>query len=161
MPNPMQNIRLLAFDVDGVLTDAKLYIDEEGRELHAFHIHDGMGMALARKQGLILVAISGRPSGGVRARLSQLGVHEIHLGIAKKMAKLEEILQKHAIPASQCCYVGDDVNDVEIMAAVGQSFAPADAHKSALAAAKNITETKGGQGVLREIIDLWFATQSS
>lgn len=155
-PNPMQNIRLLAFDVDGVLTDGKLYIDEEGRELHAFHIHDGMGMALAKAQGLLLAAISGRPSFGVKARLSQLGVAEIHLGISDKLAKLKQILHKHGLAAEQCCYVGDDINDVEIMSFVGESFAPADAHCSAREAAEHLSRAKGGQGVLREIIDLWL-----
>lgn len=159
MPSPLADIRLLAFDVDGVVTDGRIWFDEEGREMHAFHVHDGMGMVRAAKTGLLLAAISGRPAPGVRARLTQLRVSEIHLGVRDKWSKLQEILAKHQISAGQCCFVGDDINDLEVMAQVGLSYAPADAHPSAQQAAQQLTHAHAGQGVLREIIDAILAAR--
>ncbi len=160
MPTPLRDIDLLAFDVDGVLTDGRIWFDEQGREMHAFHVHDGMGMVLASKRGPLLVAISGRVAPGVQARLTQLRLREIHLGIQDKVAVLSEVAQRHGVPFERCCYVGDDVNDIELMRHVGLSYAPADAHASAATAAHQRTLASGGQGVVREILDaIWAARE--
>lgn len=158
MPTELSAIQLLAFDVDGVLTDGHIWFDEEGREMHAFHVHDGMGMVLAARRGPLLVAISGRPAPGVRARLTQLRVREIHVGVDDKVQVLREAAARHGVALEACCFVGDDVNDVAAMRCVGLAVAPPDAHPSALAAAHRRTTVRAGHGVLRELLDaIWQA----
>ncbi|MFH1812009.1 MAG: HAD hydrolase family protein [Pseudomonadota bacterium] len=158
MPTELSAIQLLAFDVDGVLTDGRIWFDEEGREMHAFHVHDGMGMVLASRRGPLLVAISGRGAPGVKARLTQLRVREIHLGIDDKVQVLRDAAGRHDIPLEACCFVGDDINDVATMKLVGLAVAPANAHPSALTAAHWCTQARAGHGVLREVLDaIWMA----
>ncbi|MBN2362414.1 MAG: HAD hydrolase family protein [Deltaproteobacteria bacterium] len=154
-------VRLVAFDVDGVLTDGRLYLDDQGRELHAFHVRDGMGMALARRDGLLLVALSGRDSPGVRARLQELRVSEIHLGVIDKAQVLSELAQRLQIPLAQTCFVGDDVNDLAALAIAGRSYAPADAHPRVRAVVHSVTRAAGGHGVLREILDAIYQARKA
>jgi 3-deoxy-D-manno-octulosonate 8-phosphate phosphatase (KDO 8-P phosphatase) len=156
---PLAEIALVAFDVDGVLTDGRIWFDEEGREMHAFHVKDGMGLVLAAKRGLILAAISGRRAPGVKARLTQLRMKEIHLGVMDKAVLLREVAERHQVPLERICFVGDDVNDLQAMAIAGLSFAPADAIEEVRAAADRVTQRRGGEGVLREVLDALFAAR--
>lgn len=154
-------VRLVAFDVDGVLTDGRLYLDDQGHELHAFHVRDGMGMALAVRDGLLLVAISGRESPGVRIRLQQLKLTEILLGVRDKAQALREVAARLQVPLDQTCFVGDDVNDLSALAIAGRSYAPADAHPRVLAAVHQVTRAAGGHGVLREILDAIYQARQA
>lgn len=155
----LEQIELVAFDVDGVVTDGKILFDEEGREMHAFHVHDGMGMVLAAKRGILLVAISGRVAPGVRARLTQLRMREIHLGISDKVATLVDVAKAHNIPLEHTCFVGDDINDLPVMEIAGISYAPSNAHPAVQTAADVVTARRGGEGVLREILDAIFVAR--
>lgn len=152
----LADIALVAFDVDGVLTDGRIFFDEEGREMHAFHARDGLGMVLASLRGVLLAAISGRYAPGVKARLVQLRVTEIHLGISDKTAVLEGIAAAHGIDMAHTCFIGDDVNDLGPMGAAGIGFAVADAHTEVLARADRVLRQAGGQGAVREVLDAVF-----
>jgi len=154
-------VRLVAFDVDGVLTDGRLYLDDQGHELHAFHVRDGMGMALAVRDGLLLVALSGRESPGVRLRLQQLKLTEIQLGVIDKGQALRDVATRHQVPLAQTCFVGDDVNDLAALAIAGRSYAPADAHPRVRAAVHTVTQAAGGHGVLREILDAIYQARKT
>jgi 3-deoxy-D-manno-octulosonate 8-phosphate phosphatase (KDO 8-P phosphatase) len=156
---PLAELELVAFDVDGVLTDGRIWFDEEGREMHAFHVKDGMGMVLAKQRGLKLAAISGRRAPGVKARLTQLRMDEIHLGVMDKAALLRELCARHGVALEKACFIGDDVNDLPAMEIVGLSIAPADAIDEVLAAVDLVTKRGGGQGVLREVLDAIVAAQ--
>jgi len=146
-------IQVLAFDVDGVCTDGRLFYGPDGCALHAFHARDGLGIVRARLAGLVLAAISGRRSKNVEARLSELKVTHIRQGVVHKAAELQSILALTGHEWSQCCYVGDDVNDVSCLRRAGLAVVPKDAVPDALAFAHLVTERRGGDGVLRELVE--------
>ena len=112
-------IQLVAFDVDGVCTDGRLYYGDDGEALHAFHARDGMGLVLARQQGLPTAAISGRRSGHVQSRLSELKVPHILQGIQDKPAHLENLKAQYGCEWQHVAYVGDDVNDIGLLQKLG------------------------------------------
>jgi 3-deoxy-D-manno-octulosonate 8-phosphate phosphatase (KDO 8-P phosphatase) len=152
-------VRVLAFDVDGVCTDGKLYYGPEGCALHAFHARDGLGIVKAREAGIVLVAISGRASANVAARLGELKVAHVRQGVVHKQGELDRLLAELGVPWAACCYVGDDVNDVGCLRRAGLAAAPADAVVDALAAAHYVTRRRGGEGVLRELVELILRAQ--
>ena len=159
--NLARKIKLIATDVDGVLTDGSIWIDANSKEpFGKFNIYDGMGITIAHKWELKIVVISGRKSGCSEARFAELGVDEVHTGIANKKAKLLEIAEKLAIDLDSIAYIGDDLIDLGAMSIVGFKVAP----KNAVAPVKQyvdyITEAKGGEGVLREVIDLILISQN-
>jgi len=154
-----RRITVLAFDVDGVCTDGKLYYGPDGCALHAFHARDGLGLVKARQAGIVCCAISGRSSKNVDARLGELKVPIIRQGIADKAAELRSILAELQVTPDQACFVGDDVNDLQVMALAGLSVAVADAEPEVLRSAHHITQRVGGSGVLREVVELILTAQ--
>lgn len=154
-----QRIRVLAFDVDGVCTDGRLYYGPDGCALHAFHARDGLGLVRARTAGLVCAAISGRSSPNVDARLGELRVPFIRQGVADKDAELRGILALVGATPKEACFVGDDVNDLAVMRLVGLSIAPADAEPAVLAEAMLVTQRAGGTGVLREVVERLLTAQ--
>jgi 3-deoxy-D-manno-octulosonate 8-phosphate phosphatase (KDO 8-P phosphatase) len=152
-------VRVLAFDVDGVCTDGRLYYGPDGCALHAFHARDGLAIVKAREAGLVLAAISGRTSRNVAARLGELKVPHIRQGVARKSAELDALLTELGVPWMACCYVGDDVNDVGCLRRAGLAVVPADAVGDAVAAAHHVTKRRGGDGVLRELVELILRSQ--
>lgn len=152
-------IQVIAFDVDGVLTDGRLFYGPSGCALHAFHARDGLGLVRARLAGLKLVAISGRSSENVTARLSELKVDVIRQGISAKARELKAILDEFGVDAAACAYVGDDVNDLGALGVVGLACAPADAVDDVKAAVHVVCARRGGEGVLREVVELILRAQ--
>ncbi len=152
-------VKVFAFDVDGVCTDGKLYYGPDGCALHAFHARDGLALVKARLAGITCCAISGRSSKNVDARLGELKVPYIRQGIAHKDKELLGILSELGVDASEVCYVGDDVNDVAVMDIVGLAVAVADAEDDAKDHAHHHTVRSGGQGVLRELVELILRAQ--
>jgi 3-deoxy-D-manno-octulosonate 8-phosphate phosphatase (KDO 8-P phosphatase) len=152
-------VRVLAFDVDGVCTDGRLFYGPDGCALHAFHARDGLAIVKAREAGLVLAAISGRASKNVAARLGELKVPHIRQGVQHKAIELDGLLNELGVPWSACCFVGDDVNDVGCLRRVGFAAAPADAVDDALAVAHHVTRRRGGEGVLRELVELILRAQ--
>ena len=150
----LARLQLVIFDVDGVITDGKLYLGPDGQEWRSTHVRDGLGLKSLGRAGLITAVISGRGPGGLEARLEALGVSQRYFGQDDKLPLLRELLDRLGIPAEQSAMVGDDTPDLPLLEACGVGFCPADAHPRVLAAADWIAPSAGGQGAVREIADL-------
>lgn len=151
---PVGGIRLLVLDVDGVLTDGRLWFGPRGELLKVFHVRDGHGIKLAKSAGIEVAVISGRRSRAVLARCRELGVGLVVQGAADKLAAFESLRETLGVPARQCACIGDDLPDVPMMRRVGMAFAVADAHPLARRAAHRVTGLRGGEGAVREVCDL-------
>ncbi|WP_249870463.1 KdsC family phosphatase [Oceanobacillus saliphilus] len=155
------NIKLIVLDVDGVLTDGKLYIGSDGEEYKSFNTQDGMGISLARYTGIKMAIITGRESAAVTKRASELNIDFVYQGIPDKLGVLEEIREKLAIDLDQICYIGDDINDLPIMKVIGFPCAPNDAVPIVKECVKYAADANGGEGAVREIIDHILSTQEN
>ena len=152
-------IRLLVLDVDGVLTDGRLYYDANGSETKSFHVRDGYGIQQVLAAGLHVAVISGRSSAAAAARLAELRVPHVFLGRNDKRRMLEQLLAELGIPVANVACVGDDVTDLEIMGPAGLGITVPDAHPDVLRAADWVTTAGGGQGAVREVCDLLLAAR--
>ena len=151
--------RLVVFDVDGVLTDGRIYLNPEGVEMKVFHARDGLGIRLLRDAGIEVAVISGRKSPVVAQRMSALGVAHVFQGQDDKLPLFEKLLHTLGVAAHDTVYVGDDVIDLPVMAAAGLAVAVADAHPAVRRAADLLTTAPGGHGAAREVCDLVLAAQ--
>lgn len=155
-----QDVRLVAFDVDGVCTDGKLYYGPQGEALHAFQARDGLGIVRARLSGLTLVAITGRVSKNVDARLRELKVPHVLQGVAKKDDALEALLAAEGATFAQTAYIGDDVNDVACLQKARLSATVPDCADGVAEHVHYVTRRRGGEGALRELIELVLRAQA-
>ncbi|HKZ74411.1 MAG TPA: HAD-IIIA family hydrolase [Steroidobacteraceae bacterium] len=146
-------IRLLVLDVDGVLTDGRLWFGARSEVMKAFHVRDGHGIRALLAAGIEVVVISGRRSAAVVRRCRELGIGRVFQGVQDKRAAFERVRRQLGVEAAECACVGDDLPDVPLMRAVGLAFAVADAHDSALTAAHAVTRAAGGAGAVREVCD--------
>ncbi len=149
----MKNVKLLALDVDGTLTDGGLYLSESGESLKRFHAQDGLGIVLAAHVGLRVAWITGRKSPIVAARAEALGVKTLRQGVHDKAAALREIGEELGVALSEIAFMGDDLNDLPALNAVGFALAPKNAVASVLARADWISSKNGGNGAVRDAID--------
>lgn len=149
----MKNIKLIVFDVDGVLTDGKLYIGSNGEEYKAFHTQDGMGISLARYAGIKTAIITGRKSEAVSKRAVELKIDYVYQGIHDKLYVLKEIIADLGIVIDEVCYVGDDINDLPILRVTGFGAAPGNAVKLVKKQVHYVAQANGGEGAVREIIE--------
>ena len=150
---PLAAIELLVLDVDGVLTDGRLYFSARGEALKVFHVRDGHGIKLVMQSGVAVAAVSGRRSAAVTARMRELGVRHVVQGCRDKVGALAALARKLGIdPLAAACLV-DDTPDLPLMAAVGFAAAVADAHPLVKSAAHWISAAPGGTGAVRELCD--------
>lgn len=149
-----ENLRLVAFDVDGVFTDGRFYLSDEGVETKAFHTQDGYGIRRIIEMGIEVAVISGRKSAAVSKRMAELGVQHVVLGCKDKVAALDEITASLGIGAAQCGYVGDDIPDLALLKHVGYSVAVANAVAEVREACDYTTTARGGHGAVREVCEL-------
>ncbi|MFL6373626.1 MAG: KdsC family phosphatase [Pyrinomonadaceae bacterium] len=149
-----KRIKLLILDVDGVLTDGRLYYGASGEELKVFDVRDGYGLKRWHDSGGRTAIISGRNSPIVERRASELRIRFVYQGRDDKSAAFAELLGQAEVAADECCFVGDDTLDVPLMRLVGLAVAVADAHDDAKAAAHHVTKAGGGRGAVREVADL-------
>jgi 3-deoxy-D-manno-octulosonate 8-phosphate phosphatase (KDO 8-P phosphatase) len=154
-------IDLLVLDVDGVLTDGRLYYGPRGEALKVFDVKDGYGIKRLLDIGVQVAIISGRDSPHVKQRARDLGIRHVYQGISDKLPVFEKLSQRLRIPAGRCAVVGDDRPDVPVMRAVGLAFAVFDAHPSALKAADMVTPHSGGRGAVRNVCDLLVAARQA
>lgn len=154
-----RDLRLAIFDVDGVLTDGRLYLLPDGQELKVFDARDGLGLKQLMKSGVQVAIISGRSSSVVEERIRSLGIEHLYQGHEEKLSVFEQLLQKASVSASQVAFTGDDVLDIPVMEAAGIGFAVADAHPAVRRIADHVTANRGGRGAVREICDLVMAAQ--
>lgn len=146
-------VRLLLFDVDGVLTDGSVNVDGHGNELKRFHIRDGAALAYAQRLGLLTGVLSARASGATTARANELQMAVVKQGVANKRAALDEILASHDLTLEEVAYMGDDLVDLPVLRVVGLSSAPADAAPEVAAIVHYVSWHPGGNGAVREFIE--------
>ncbi len=152
--------RLLVLDVDGVLTDGRLYYDGNGGETKSFHVRDGYGLKALQRTGIQIAVISGRRSKAVETRMAELDIELVFLGIQDKLKVFRSLVKKLGITVKNTACVGDDVPDLEILREAGLSVAVADAHPEVIANTDWQTENKGGHGAVREVCDLLIAARA-
>lgn len=152
-------IRLVAFDVDGTLTDGRLWMTEDGREIKAFHVHDGLGIKRLREHGIEVAIISTRVSRAVELRAEELGIVHVYQGKTDKLGCLEDILHASGLVAAEAAYVGDDVTDLPPMRACGLAIAVANARPEVAREAAWRTQAAGGMGAAREVSDFILAAR--
>jgi len=152
-------IRMLVLDVDGVLTDGKLYFDHSGNEMKAFNTRDGMGMKALQECGIEVAVITGRKSEAVAHRMSQLGIQHVYQGREDKLSAFLHLLKLTGLEAQQICFAGDDWIDLPVLSRAGLAVCVADAEDRVKEQAHWITSRNGGDGAVREICNLILIAQ--
>jgi 3-deoxy-D-manno-octulosonate 8-phosphate phosphatase (KDO 8-P phosphatase) len=150
---PLARIELLILDVDGVLTDGRLYFSARGETLKVFHVRDGHGIKLLMAAGVAVAVVSGRRSAAVAVRMRELGVHHVIQACGDKVAALQRLAKRLGVEPLHCACICDDTPDLPLMSAVGVAGAVADAHPVVLAAAHWVSRANGGCGAVRELCD--------
>ena len=152
-------IKLLICDIDGVFSDGRIYLGNDGEELKAFHTRDGFGIKALMNGGVEVAVITGRRSHIVEQRMQALGVQHIYQGQHDKREAYAALVETLKLEAQQIAYVGDDVPDLELIRTVGLGIAVRDAHASVQQAASYVTALPGGFGAVREVTDLLLLSQ--
>ena len=152
-------VRLACFDVDGTLTDGRLWIDEQGRELKAFNILDGMGLRLLEKNGVRVALMTARKSAATEARGRELGIEEVHTAVKDKRSLLLSLCGKYEVQPEQVAMMGDDLVDLAALQLAGLAVAPANAHGWVKERVHWRTRAAGGEGAARELCDLILGAQ--
>ena len=147
-------IRLLILDVDGVMTDGRLWFGPDGEALKVFHVRDGVGIKALRQTGVEVAIVSGRRSCMVERRAQELGIVHVLQGVEDKAAALDALMTTVHCEPEQIACLGDDTPDLAIMTRIGLPIAVADAHPTVRATARIVTQAAGGQGAVREVCDL-------
>lgn len=156
-----RDIKLVVFDVDGVLTDGTLSYSANGEEVKHFNVKDGVGIKLLNTYDITTAVISAKDSAPLRKRISDLGIPHFYPACADKWAKLSLLLEQLNIEANEVCYVGDDVIDLKVMKRIGLSITPADGFWLVKKYADLVTDAAGGKGVAREVADIILSSRMS
>lgn len=154
-------IRLVIFDVDGVLTDGSLYLGDDGQEYKAFNSKDGLGMKLLQSTGVEIAVITARTSQVVALRMQSLGIHHLYQGRQDKFPAFQELLGKLGLVPDQVAYVGDDLLDLPIMGQVGLAITVQDANHEVVERVHWQTRSRGGRGAAREVCELLMNAQGT
>ena len=152
-------VRWLALDVDGVLTDGRIILDNQGNELKAFHVRDGHGIKLAQRAGITVGIITGRKAEVVNVRARELGIGEVHQGAHEKIRVYESLIAKYRLRDDEVAFVGDDIVDAAIFRRVGLAVRVADSDPSVRPFADMVTKAEGGRGAVREVVNFLLASQ--
>ena len=157
----MRGLRLVTFDVDGVLTDARIYVDDHGHEFKAYSAHDGQGLKMLLRAGIEVGLITGSKAPGVTHRARQLGIRHVVMGAEDKLTPWERLRAELGLPAAACAHVGDDLPDVALFNACGFAVAVPHAPEVVRARAHYVTRGDGGRGAVRELCDMILAAQGA
>ncbi|MBL1411322.1 KdsC family phosphatase [Sphingobacterium faecale] len=149
----LKNIKCVVLDVDGVLTDGAILVNENGEQLRTFNVKDGYAIQYAIKQGLLIFVLTGGLSQGVLKRMEGLHVPEVHLGVSDKLRLLEELAARYNLRLADMAFIGDDMPDYSCMQQVGAAIAPADAVEDIKRISHYVSTKRGGEGIVREIIE--------
>lgn len=149
----MHKIKLLAMDVDGTLTDGRIYIGPDGEVMKAFDVKDGYGIVRFREAGGIPVIITGRRSRIVEQRCRELGITELHQGVSDKLDCLMKLASRYGLEREEIAYIGDDLNDLACMEYAGVSACPGDAMEAVRSSCSYICTSPGGRGAVREFLE--------
>ena len=156
-----KNIKLIVFDVDGVMTDGSLYLCDDGQEFKAFHSHDGLGMKMLKASGVEMAIITGRSSNVVIKRAENTGVAHFYQGVEDKLEALEHLAQKLGLELSQCAFMGDDVVDLPPMRRSGLAISVPAAPPLVKQHSHYVTTLEGGHGAVREVVELIMQAQGT
>lgn len=154
-------VRLVIFDVDGVLTDGSLYLGDEGKEYKAFHSRDGHGMKMLMDTGVEIAVITGRESDVVRHRMVDLGIRHVYQGRTDKAAAYAQLLAELRLDPAETAFVGDDVVDIPVLRRAGLAIAVRDAHPRTIHHSHWVTVGNGGRGAAREVCELIMEAQGT
>jgi 3-deoxy-D-manno-octulosonate 8-phosphate phosphatase (KDO 8-P phosphatase) len=157
----LKSIHCLLMDVDGVLTDGKLHFTSDGEEFKSFDVQDGHGIAMARRAGLVIGFISGRPSKATTRRAADLGIEILKQAATSKVEMVEEVKKEHRLRDEQICFIGDELVDLPVMRRVGVAVAVPNAVNEVKAAAHYVTRRSGGDGAVREVIEMILKAQGT
>ena len=152
-------IKLLLMDCDGVLTDGRLWLTEEGDDQKSFNTRDGLGLSLWHRAGLRSGIISGRNSRAVTRRGQELGIEFVRQGDPDKIEAFQQILKQAGVDENEVAFIGDDLTDIPLMQRAELAVAVADAAAETLSVAHYVTQTRGGQGAVREVVELILKSQ--
>jgi 3-deoxy-D-manno-octulosonate 8-phosphate phosphatase (KDO 8-P phosphatase) len=155
----LKRVRCLLMDVDGVLTDGKLYFTSNGAELKAFDVQDGHGIAMAQRVGLMIGFISGRPSKATARRAADLGVKIVLQKPTNKMAMVESVKRQHRLANAEIAFIGDELVDLPVLRRVGLAVAVPNAMGEVKRVAHYVTRRRGGDGAAREVIEMILKAQ--
>lgn len=155
----MDNIKLIILDVDGTLTDGKITIGSDGSEYKSYNVKDGIAIAQALKCKIGIAILTGRTSKIVEIRAKELGIKDIFQGLRTKRDKVEELAKSNGLNLEEVAYIGDDINDLEAMQVVGFKGCPSDASSEIKEISDFVSTQKGGEGAVREIIELILEQQ--
>ena len=153
MTAPAAQIKAVAMDVDGVLTDGAIYLSAEGPGYKRLSFRDVRGVSLGRKAGLQFALISGEGGPLLDRIAAQLGISDVYPKCKNKAAALQDFASRREIPLAEICFIGDDINDLSALSLAGLSACPSDAHPSVLGKVDWVMEARGGEGVARELLD--------
>jgi len=154
-----RSVQLLVLDVDGVLTDGRIYLTERGEELKVFDVRDGSGIVAVRTAGIRVAIISGRSAAAVDRRARELGIEPVKQGVRDKGVEIDALFAALGVNRAQVACVGDDTGDLPMFARCGLSVAVADAHDDVIAKADWVTKRPGGRGAVREVCDLLLSAR--
>ncbi|MDC8760233.1 KdsC family phosphatase [Janthinobacterium fluminis] len=154
-------VRLMIFDVDGVLTDGSLHYGADGEALKTFNVHDGLGIKLLQESGVQTAIISARRSAIVTRRAADLGIAHVHQGGHDKLTPFHQLLETTGLTAEQCGFIGDDVVDLPILARAGFAVSVPDGREEVRQRAHHVTTAAGGRGAVREVCELLLRAQGN
>ena len=152
----IKNVKVLALDVDGVLTDDGIFFGPDGFEMKKFNISDGFFMVLAQRAGLVIAIVSGRSSAATETRMKDLGIKHVFQGHRDKTKMLEPLLTDLKLDFSHVAFVGNELLDIKLAEKAGLSIAVADSNRELLEVVDYVTDKKGGEGAVREILECYF-----
>lgn len=155
-----EKIKLVAFDVDGVMTDGSLTFDENGVEYKTYNVKDGLGVVMLSRSGIVPAIITARNNGTVVHRAKILGITELYQGQKNKISALEELVEKYNLSYDEIAYMGDDLPDICILEKVGLPCCPADAVDEVIELSKFVSSKNGGRGAVRELTDFILHSKS-
>ncbi len=151
--NIAKNIKLVIFDVDGVLTDGSIILDNKGNEFKLFHVRDGHGIKMLIKAGITVAMITGRYSKVIERRALELGIKEVYQKCHDKRIAFRHLIEKYSVDPKEVAYIGDDIVDLPLLKMSGFSASVADGSEEAKNASKIITKNRGGRGAVREVCE--------
>ncbi|MDP8266113.1 MAG: HAD hydrolase family protein [Candidatus Aceula meridiana] len=159
LKNKIQKIKVLALDVDGVMTDGKLIFDGQSRELKSFNVQDGFGIIILKRSGIKTAIITAGNSNVVKVRADYLNIDKLYLGAYPKVLSYEKMLKNFRVKDENVCFVGDDITDYQILKRVGFPVTVRNAVSEVKKIASFVTKKEGGDGAVREVIELILKTQ--
>ncbi len=155
----IKKVKFLVLDVDGVLTNGQIVLDHRGQEMKYFDVQDGLGIVMFQQTGYEVAIISSRQSGSVKARAKELNIHKVFQGIKSKEKIYKKLIEELAIKDQQICFIGDDLPDLSVLKKVGFAVTVPNGAEEVKEIADYVTRKHGGQGAVREVIELILKTQ--